>query len=257
MRKIRLLTQAEMVENTAQALIQAKHVFDSHGIVFWLDAGTLLGAVREAKILGWDTDADLGMWLHDFPKVREIMPLLKHAGFNTVLNWNRATLSLHSPNNSFYHFHFDMHRQNGQYAWKLLFSKRIWTLKSKVTLWKRLVNLSNLRAYAQPSTREKNKKIVSSIFPVKLRNAISKKAWHKLFVLGCFTPHVFPVHHFDKLETIRFYGETFHIPSDTNAYLTLRYGDWKTPVQTWDYYKDAGERRLDLLPEITRFLGAD
>lgn len=251
------MNRIEMVENTAQALIEVKNVFDSYNIVFWLDAGTLLGAVREAKILDWDTDADLGMWFKDYPKVCNIMPMLKKNGFNAVLNWNRATLSLHSPHEMFYHFHFDMHRQNGQYAWKLLFSKRVWELKSKVKLWERLVNISNLRVYAQPSSQEKNKKLACSLLPNKLRMVISKMAWRKLFELGCFTPHVFPIHHFNNLDTIMFYGENFYIPSDTDAYLTLRYGDWRTPQKTWDYYKDARERRPDLLPKIADYLEDD
>lgn len=35
-----------------------------------------------------------------------------------------------------------------------------------------------------------------------------------------------------------FLGEPVHIPEKYEAYLTAQYGDWKTPVEVWNYAKD-------------------
>ncbi len=55
-------------------LIRMLRLFDclarKHGIVYWLDSGTLLGAVRHGGFVPWDGDIDLGMRRADFEKVQ-------------------------------------------------------------------------------------------------------------------------------------------------------------------------------------------
>ena len=46
-----------------------KDIFDAYGVIFWLDWGTLLGAIREGKIIEWDTDLDIGVFADDFKKI--------------------------------------------------------------------------------------------------------------------------------------------------------------------------------------------
>jgi hypothetical protein len=55
-----------------EALLKFKKVMDKAGIIFWLEYGTLLGAVREGKIIEWDTDGDVGVWIDDIPKMRKL-----------------------------------------------------------------------------------------------------------------------------------------------------------------------------------------
>jgi len=44
-----------------ETLKEIKHILDDVGVKYWLDFGTLLGAVRDGKFIPWDTDIDLGM----------------------------------------------------------------------------------------------------------------------------------------------------------------------------------------------------
>ena len=50
-------------ENTLIDLLrQVKRVLDEHSVEFWLDVGTLLGAVRDREFIPWEHDIDLGSW---------------------------------------------------------------------------------------------------------------------------------------------------------------------------------------------------
>ncbi|XP_062915992.1 fukutin-related protein [Mobula hypostoma] len=49
----------------------AKHVIkilESAGVRYWMEGGTLLGAVRQQDIIPWDYDVDFGMYLEDVEK---------------------------------------------------------------------------------------------------------------------------------------------------------------------------------------------
>ena len=47
---------------------------DEHQLSYILDFGTLLGAVRNGKIIPWDDDGDIGMPRNDFEKFIELFP---------------------------------------------------------------------------------------------------------------------------------------------------------------------------------------
>lgn len=46
---------------------------------------------------------------------------------------------------------------------------------------------------------------------------------------------VIPVHFYERLEPIKFYDMDFLVPSPIEDYLTLKYGDWKTPIHRSQY----------------------
>mgnify|MGYP003997540445 FL=1 len=43
-------------------LADTNSVLQKLGIVYWLDCGTLLGAIRDNQLIAWDNDIDLGCW---------------------------------------------------------------------------------------------------------------------------------------------------------------------------------------------------
>ncbi len=56
-------------------------LLERHGIVHWLDYGTLLGAVRNGELIPWDGDVDLGILDRDVEAVLALAPEVEQAGY--------------------------------------------------------------------------------------------------------------------------------------------------------------------------------
>ena len=80
--KLRLLQDG----NTVLLALFARKCREN-GLRYWLDYGTLLGAVRHRGFIPWDDDLDVSMMRPEFDRLLELLPVLfpREEGFT----WNR------------------------------------------------------------------------------------------------------------------------------------------------------------------------
>ncbi len=64
-----------------EMLEKVTSIFEFYGIKYCLTAGTLLGIVRENRLLPWDTDLDLRIFRNDVTKLSRAMWKVRLAGY--------------------------------------------------------------------------------------------------------------------------------------------------------------------------------
>jgi lipopolysaccharide cholinephosphotransferase len=66
----KVLREAQLI--MLDMLVEFDAICKKHKLQYWLDSGTLLGAVRHAGFIPWDDDIDLSMPVEDYRKFKEI-----------------------------------------------------------------------------------------------------------------------------------------------------------------------------------------
>jgi len=224
---------------------ELKEILDKCGVKYWLDWGTLLGAVRDGKIIEWDHDIDLGTMDESWEKITPVFPELEkkfHVQFeprkHIFLDWVE-----------FFQNKFDFYRIE-IWLYKLKGKHVLTTVSEPFLISRSLKILCDLLSFGEVGyVRPKFEPLVRvlkhnlSLLPPKSRkplfNALQRVAPKR--TCGKLKRIVIPKHYFEKLGTIKFYGMTFNVPSDVEGYLEFHYGkDWKTPRREWDWQKEDG-----------------
>jgi lipopolysaccharide cholinephosphotransferase len=66
--------QQQVHDALLAALAEVDAMCRTHGVAYWLDGGSLLGAVRHAAPIPWDDDIDLCMLRHDLDRFLTVAP---------------------------------------------------------------------------------------------------------------------------------------------------------------------------------------
>jgi phosphorylcholine metabolism protein LicD len=222
------------VEVAVENLREVKDVLNKNGVEFWLDSGTLLGAVRDGKIIEWDNDIDLGTWYNNVTRIISIFPKFKKKGFS--LRFSRKWGTMTTWRGKHNAITISLYKERSDCAW-MIWKVKYSSLMILVKALYRSVDMSNIRVYAKDTLTNK---YFLSLLPSTLKQLIADIAWAQLNKLGYNFLIVVPKHFFEELEHLEFYGTEFNVPSDVENYLAYRYGNWKVPVRNWVYHRDDG-----------------
>jgi hypothetical protein len=69
---------------------KAKNILEEHDIDYWIEYGTLLGYIRDKKLIDWDVDVDIAIKENEFKKIIKLIPHFREIGFNVRFKWRNS-----------------------------------------------------------------------------------------------------------------------------------------------------------------------
>lgn len=249
--EIRAVQEVEL-----EILIEFDKICRGNNLTYFIESGSVLGAVRHGGFIPWDDDIDVGMPRPDYEKFLEIGQNLlgekyflqnritdSNAPFSyskirknntTFLEWNKRNIKMHHgiyidifPYDGLPEHKIDKHLDKCLRLNKLQFKKTIPdrvgipqdTIKWKIGAAARRLQYYTMKLYP------------SSILD---RNIDKEYKRYKLNVTGagnctCFgfaDRLIFPNHMLFPTKLIMFEGIEFYGPAEVEEYLTFLYGDY-------------------------------
>jgi len=223
------------VSRVVKILGEVKQILDKRGVTFWLDSGTLLGAVRDGKIIDWDVDVDLGVFFTDIEKIVSGKNEFKKNKLEILVSRRYGSMFIHREGCG---ISFVLFRVRGGLAWALFPSQCSKTCE--LLAW--FLSIFSFERYGAKSEYFKRKSgLFVNLLPSNLKRFIKNVTWFIMNKRSCVKLWVIPNHFFMQLSTIEFYGMKFNSPFKVKEYLRYRYGtNWKTPNRNWVWFRDDG-----------------
>lgn len=232
-----------------QALETLKVVRDAFAelnVKFTLAAGTLLGAVREGRFMGWDYDTDLSCSDDsDGSKIPALAQLLSSKGVSVYYSEALRCVAVYHKGVT---IDIDFWRKDANDL----------TMPLRFALNKvgKLIYFLEWVLLHTPSASIRQDK-GNGIKFAEVRNVLCSIASYMPFFLRKQAAQLLrklarltgnprglvrvPAHYFRTYGTIKFCGMEFSTPINVEGYLAHRYGaEWRTPQPGWVYYDKAG-----------------
>ena len=74
--------------NLDEQLLEITEILNKHDVFYWIDSGTLLGIVREGKLLSGDIDIDISIPYTEKENVLSLLPDFEGVGYSFKETWS-------------------------------------------------------------------------------------------------------------------------------------------------------------------------
>ncbi len=209
---------------------KVKTILDEAGIRYWLDFGTLLGAVREKKMIAWDTDVDFCALKEEVPKILPILPKIAALGFRVDIT--DECIYFHKGEDI--SLSIGIYTTTGDKSW-MIFTKKDPRFNFILKYLDRVAEKAHYRKhhYGIPFLE----KAVYWAIPPFLDRPVRKLFFGICHLFGQKeNAMVFPKKVFENLAPMEFEGLVFNVPNPPEEYLPLIYGEtWRIPTKNWGW----------------------
>lgn len=217
MEKVKLDSQLEWIAK----------LLERNNINYFINDGTLIGIIRDKKLIKWDMDIDIAIFEKDIKKMDKILKEAEKLRYktNTYRYLNRIFGFSISPDNFFYNLFYPYIPKNRIEGNRKI---DISVLREKNGfLWKPVL-----------FSKGSDKKGFIFYFYKLIRglNTIIQRLTGTSIIKGLYETGTcsVPSKYFKKSKT--YLG--LKIPYLAEDYLTFKYGNWKTPIKNWSYMRD-------------------
>ena len=214
-------------------LVKVGNLLDESNISYFLDHGTLLGAVREKGFIPWDNDIDLGVVNFEINKKFNVLKKL-------ISKFHKLGFSCKFFGDTLFLFKRDVEIGIKFYSYNDRSYSGYFIDYKEFNIYSVLYLIVNYRFYYKVNFFSKIKNFIYASRTIK----IFLKPFEKLFLKKSNLDFVFlnvSKNYFEKLSAIKFYHKKFPIPSDTKNYLSFKYGStWEKPKKNYNYLKEDG-----------------
>ncbi len=247
-------------ERFKQHVVPILETLSELNIIFWLDFGTLLGAVRDKGISDWDHDFDISILDSDREKLIQAKDLLQAKGFKVVLqknlHWFEDLMQIYIPRyevstdnkgriqEGFDHVDIYIYTLVGDMCCMRRLHEPASGNYFGVMSYRlfRMINKLDLK-YSDKKVSLINKPIMCliNILPDKVKVVFSNLLWRLYVERANSAWLVAPCEFFSKFSCVTLYGYKLNIPQQYKKYLEYRYSDkWGIPDPNWDVSNNGG-----------------
>jgi len=209
------------------------NVLSNQNVKWFLDHGTLLGAIRDEKFIPWDNDIDLGV-----VNINLSLDLIR---IKTLVNdFYKLGYSSKYFGDSIYLF-----KENIEFGIKF-YQKNEFNFKGAFIKYEKYNFFSVLYFLATYCFFEKGGKMSffkNILYSIKLIKIILKPFKKILLAHSNIELVELSIHekYFKHFKKICFYEKYYNVPKDDIEYLRFKYGEnWNVPIKEYNYLLDDG-----------------
>ena len=223
---------------------EVETAFNEAGVTYWLDQGTLLGMVREGKLLDSDHDIDLGMWEKDFREHRQVLLNLLPQKGRWVEDYKPHQLSYRSLDGQERMVNIAFYRNLGDQAVKKCYYSAPGNdaeLLIKAALFCACAADKSLVKKIPPGFFYRVLAGLTPLVPVSMWRSMARFFGRLQYRRKPFVLMSVPVSFFREIEQLKIGDQGFPVPQDRESYLQLKYGaGWRQPKDEWVFWEDDG-----------------